>query len=66
MRHTLMNLAAILLICTGCNAQPKVDNSVSGDLQLDKYLGEWYEIARFDHIFERGMQYTKATYTLTE
>lgn len=51
---------------SSCGVQPKVDNSVSGDLQLEKYLGEWYEVARFDHRFERGMQFCKAQYTLRE
>ena len=55
-----------LFFLGSCGAQPKVDNSVSGDLQLEKYLGEWYEVARFDHRFERGMQFCKAQYTLRE
>ena len=25
------------------------------DLDIDRYMGQWYEIARFDHRFERGM-----------
>ncbi len=29
----------------------------------DLYLGEWYEIARFDYRFERGLDHTTATYT---
>lgn len=49
-----------------CISQNKVDNSVSGDLQLDKYLGTWYEIAHFDHKFERGVQFCKAQYSLRE
>lgn len=32
--------------------------------ELERYLGVWYEIARFDHSFERGLQGTTATYTL--
>ena len=55
-----------LCFFTGCKAQTKVDNSVSGDLNLDKYLGTWYEIARFDHKFERGIQLCKAQYSLRE
>ena len=61
-----MTLAMSLFVVFGCTAQPKVDNSVSGELQLDKYLGDWYEIARFDHSFERGIQFSKANYTLRE
>ena len=33
-------------------------------LDLNKYLGDWYEIARFDHSFERGLEYCKANYAL--
>ena len=55
-----------LCFFTGCKAQTKVDNSVSGDLNLDKYLGTWYEIARFDHSFERGLDFCKANYALRE
>lgn len=31
---------------------------------LDRYLGTWYEIARLDHSFERGLEQTTATYSL--
>ena len=59
-----MTLAMCLFGVIGCAAQCAVDNSVSGDLKLDKYLGDWYEIARFDHSFERGLSFCKANYTL--
>ncbi len=61
-------MTALMGLCClfACNAQPKVDNSVSGDLQLDKYLGDWYEIARFDHKFERGLNFCKANYSIRE
>lgn len=36
------------------------------DFELDKYLGTWYEVARMDHSFERGMSHVTATYTLGE
>lgn len=66
MKALISILAAGLFLCIGCTAQPEVDNSVAGDLQLDQYLGDWYEIARFDHSFERGIQFSKASYTLRE
>jgi len=64
MKRFLMVLAMGLFLCAGCSAQSSFDNSVSGDLQLNLYLGDWYEIARFDHKFERGIQYSKANYSL--
>ncbi|MBN1926455.1 MAG: lipocalin family protein [Prolixibacteraceae bacterium] len=32
--------------------------------ELEKYLGTWYEIARFDHSFERNLQGVTATYSI--
>lgn len=43
-----------------------VDNSVVRELDLDRFQGSWYEVARFDHFFERGMSQTKANYVLRD
>ena len=43
---------------------PKFDNSTVTSVNLPDYLGEWYEIVRKPHSFEKGMTYVKATYTL--
>ena len=40
-----------------------IDNSVVKELDIDQYLGTWYEIARFDHSFERGLVGVTATYS---
>ena len=42
------------------------DNSTVRSFDLDRYLGTWYEIARFDHSFERGMQNVSAEYLLRD
>ncbi|MBQ9285688.1 MAG: lipocalin family protein [Bacteroidaceae bacterium] len=57
-------LTRILSWLTGCRLT--VDNSVVRELDLDRFLGSWYEVARFDHFFERGMSQTKANYVLRE
>ncbi|WP_295935985.1 lipocalin family protein [uncultured Alistipes sp.] len=31
---------------------------------LARYMGIWYEIARYDHSFERGLEHVRAEYTL--
>jgi len=36
------------------------------EFELDKYLGKWYEIARLDHSFERGLEQVTAEYSLRE
>jgi lipocalin len=35
-------------------------------VDLNRYLGRWYEIAKFDHSFERGIEYAMANYTMRE
>lgn len=40
------------------------DHSTVDELDLHRYMGTWYEIARFDHRFERGLSEVTATYTL--
>ena len=61
-----MNMLITSLLCFAfgsCSGQ-KVDNSTIGGLNLSRYLGDWYEIARLDHSFERGMTHAKANYAL--
>lgn len=51
-----------------CKAETKPDQTIKSEFnfELDKYLGTWYEIARFDHSFERDLQGVTATYSLRE
>lgn len=42
------------------------DNSSVSAFDLSRYLGTWYEIARFDHSFERGMENVTAEYFLRD
>ena len=58
-----MILVSSLALVAGCASVSKVDNAPVATLDLSRYLGEWYEIARFDHSFERGVEQAKANYT---
>ena len=58
-----MILVTSLALAAGCASTLKVDNAPVAALDLNRYLGEWYEIARFDHSFERGVEQAKANYT---
>ena len=40
------------------------DHSSVQQLDLNRYMGLWYEIARFEHRFEKGLVNVTATYTL--
>ena len=42
-----------------------IDKSTVKEFNLQRYLGKWYEIARYDHRFERGMSGVTATYKLS-
>ncbi|MDR6963503.1 lipocalin family protein [Shewanella putrefaciens] len=54
-----------VLILTGCLGMPKNVQPVS-DFELNRYLGKWYEIARLDHSFERGLNQVTAEYSLKD
>lgn len=49
---------------TGSCCGQKIDNTTVGEFDLSRYLGDWFEIARFDHSFERGLTHAKANYAL--
>ena len=36
------------------------------NFELNRYLGKWYEIARLDHSFERGLEAVSAEYSLRD
>ena len=58
-------LFMILSILSGCTGIPSGIKPVD-NFQIEKYLGTWYEIARLDHSFERGLTNVSATYTLRD
>ena len=54
----LLGLVWLLTSCMGVPANVKVVEGVDAK----QYLGTWYEIARLDHRFERGMENVTANY----
>ena len=52
-----------LLILASCVNLPDNVKAVDG-FEANRYLGSWYEIARLDHSFERGLNNVSATYEL--
>lgn len=67
---TLLLLSSMLCCASGgsgsANESQKmgreVDNRVIQSLDVDRYMGKWYEIARFNHSFERDMDSVTAEY----
>ena len=65
--RVLMLLISSMVGLTGCRStRQSVDLTPVTNVDLTRYLGQWYEIARFDHWFERGMSHTKANYAMRE
>lgn len=57
--------AVMLTACTACSqAANPVNNTPVASLDLERYMGTWYEIARYDHSFERGLERVQARYEL--
>ena len=65
MKHLIFAaLAAALLPVVACSKD--FDNSTVDEFDLSRYLGVWYEVARYNHSFERGMDNTMAEYILQD
>ena len=58
-------LFALLVLISGCTGIPDNVSPVSG-FDVNRYLGKWYEIARLDHSFERGLEQVTAEYSLRD
>jgi apolipoprotein D and lipocalin family protein len=64
---SLLRAAVIawVLLLTGCTGLPEGVTPVA-DFDVNRYLGKWYEIARLDHGFERGLEKVTAEYSLRQ
>ena len=66
-RMILISTLVLLAAAAGCKAHAKtttIDRRTVDLLDLKKYMGRWYEIARFDHSFERNLEQCEAFYAL--
>lgn len=64
-RLRCLTLCCLAIFLAACTRIPEGIEPVSG-FELERYLGTWYEIARLDHGFERGLEQVTATYTLNQ
>lgn len=58
---------ATLALISACQRHPVGNTAVpepAKHVDLSRYLGRWYEIARYEQSFERGCEGVSATYTL--
>lgn len=63
----LLLIICVLIICSCTQTQSKmIDKTTVKELDLNRYLGTWYEIARFPHSFEKNLVGVTATYRLRD
>ncbi|MGR8934020.1 MAG: lipocalin family protein [Gammaproteobacteria bacterium] len=64
LKSTRCKLYFAVWVCLlpGCTSIPDGVTAVSG-FEADRYLGKWYEIARLEHSFERGLEQVSAEYS---
>ncbi|TIC81363.1 lipocalin family protein [Crenobacter intestini] len=60
--HTLL-IAATSLLLSACSTLPPAGITPVTGFEPARYTGKWYEIARLDHVFERGLSDVSADYT---
>ena len=58
-------MAFVVSLFSACDASD-IDTSTVKSVDLNRYLGSWYEIAKYDHYFERDLDYAMARYTLRD
>ncbi len=62
----LLGGALILLSCAAPKSEMTREMGVVQEVDLARYAGKWYEIARLPHSFEKGLVGVIATYTLRD
>ncbi len=62
----MLNKSAFVLLIAVMVFSCKTNKNLPtvSSLDLDKYVGTWYEIARFDHSFEKNLSCVSATYSI--
>ncbi|MDA0120071.1 lipocalin family protein [Vibrio sp. T11.5] len=63
MKKTVFVFAVLLI--SGCLGMPSEVKPVQ-NFDINRYMGNWYEIARLDHSFERGLSKVTAQYSLKD
>ncbi len=63
----LLLIFSVLIVCSCTKTQSQmIDKTTVKELDLNRYLGKWYEIARFPHSFEKNLVGVTATYRLKD
>ncbi len=66
MKIKLLFCALFALLFVACSDESTTNKTTVTSLDLNKFMGSWYEIARYDHSFERGLVGCKANYSFKD
>jgi len=61
--YKFLSVVFFAVVMVGCTGLPKGIEPVR-EFELERYQGLWYEIARLDHRFERGLSRVTAEYSI--
>lgn len=65
MKKNLLALSVAALIASGCSTVTSVvDITPVSAFDVERFVGTWYELARFDHSFEKGDDHAQAQYSV--
>lgn len=62
----LLAFCGVFAPLCACSSGTNINNATVDVFDLNRYLGNWYELARFNHSFERDMTACTANYSLNE
>lgn len=63
-RSLLLMICGLFAPLCACSSGDNLNNAPVTEFDLNRYLGSWYELARFDHSFERDLTACTANYAL--
>lgn len=65
-RMSKLSLFSFLILISCSNTSKMKNTETVKNLDINRYLGTWYEIARYPHSFEKNLQGVTATYSLQD
>ena len=64
--YAFIVLSLLLISCATMNETNMKPLETVKNVDINRYIGQWYEIARYEHRFQKGCVGSKATYSLRD
>ena len=65
-RLSILSIITVCFMLSACSNGKSIDTKTVSTLDVKRYMGTWYEIARFQHSFEKDLVGVTATYKLRD